>query len=93
MFVTYIFEPTSHYHRRFEQRKRLEENLGRRFRLLVESAKRHTKTIFLRDLADEQAEAIRRRVDVKPGVFWRAAKGKIFLDVPPRMVQLKLFEH
>ena len=92
LFVTYIFKPTSRYNRRFEQRKRLKELLGQRFRPLVETAKRHTKTIFLRDLTDEQAEAIRRRVDVEPGIFWRSAKGKIFLDLPPRMIQLELFE-
>jgi hypothetical protein len=43
-------------------------------------------------LTDEQAEAIRRRVDVEPGVFWRGAKGRVILDLPPRMVQLDLFE-
>lgn len=90
--ITYIYRENSLYNRRFEQRRRLKELLGRRHRKLVEWAKDRstTKRIFLRDLTAEQAAAIRRILNVEPGEFWRACKGKAFLELPPRMVQLDL---
>jgi len=48
--VTYIYRPDSLYNRRFEQRQRLKELLGRRWRPLVEAAKRRTKTLFIEGL-------------------------------------------
>lgn len=89
--ITYLYRENSVYNRRFEQRRRLKELLGRRHRKLVEQAKNRycTKTIFLRDLTGEQAAAIRRILNVEPGEFWRACRGKTFLDLPPRMVQLE----
>lgn len=48
--------------------------------------------IFLQNLTDEQAKAIRDILSVEPGEFWRACKGRTFLDLPPRIVQLELFE-
>ena len=41
--VTYIYRGNSLYNRRFEQRQRLKELLGKRWRPLVEAAKRQTK--------------------------------------------------
>lgn len=89
--ITYVYRESSLYNRRFEQRKRLKELLGKH-RPLVELAKTRyiTKTIFLRDLTDEQARAIRMILHVEPGEFWRAARGAIFLTLPPRLVQLPL---
>lgn len=84
--ITYIYRPSSLYNRRYEQRMRLKELLGKH-RKLVGEAKWHTKTIFLRDLTERQARAIRRLLSVEPGDFWRACKGKIFLRLPPRIVQ------
>lgn len=92
MFVTYVFKPNSVYNRRFEQRKRMKELLGRRYRPLVQLAKfhRHTKKMFLESLTADQANAIRRVFNVEPGDFWRAARGKVFLELPPRLLQLEL---
>lgn len=92
--ITYLYRENSTYNRRFEQRRRLKELLGRRFRPLVGDAQSQytTKRIFLRDLTDEQAKAIRDILGVEPGEFWRACKGKAFLDLPPRIVQLELFD-
>ena len=89
--ITYVYRENSLYNRRFEQRKRLKELLGKH-RPLVELAKTRyiTKALFLRDLTEEQAKAIRRILNVVPGDFWRACRGKIFLDLPPRLVQLRL---
>ena len=86
--VTYIYRANSVYNRRFEQRRRLKELLGRQHRPLVETAKRQTKTIFLRFLTESQAEAIRRILHVEPGEFWRGCRGAA-LDLPPRLVQLE----
>lgn len=85
--ITYLYRENSLYNRRFEQRRRMKELLGKRWRKLVGTAKYHTKTIFLRDLSSEQARAIRRRLRVEPGEFWRAAQGKHFLCLPFRSLQ------
>ncbi len=92
--ITYLYRENSLYNRRFEQRRRLKEILGK-YRPLVEHAKSRyiTKGLFLRDLTAEQGIAIRRLLGIEPGEFWRACKGKIFLDLPKRLVQLELFEH
>jgi hypothetical protein len=92
--ITYFFRDNSTYNRRFEQRKRLKELLGTRFRPLVGNAQSQytTKRIFLRGLTEEQAKAIRDILGVEPGEFWRACKGKTFLDLPARLIQLELFE-
>ncbi len=92
--ITYLFRENSLYNRRFEQRKRLKELLGKRFRSLVGEAQNRytTKQIFLRNLTDTQAKAIRDVLGVEPGEFWRACKGKTFLDLPTRLIQMELFE-
>ncbi len=87
--ITYVYRTNSLYNRRFEQRRRLKELLGRQNRPLVETAKRHTKTIFMKFLTDCQADAIRRILHIEPDEFWRACRGK-FLNLPPRLVQLEL---
>lgn len=85
--VTYIYRANSLYNRRFEQRQRLKELLGRHRRPLVETAKRRTKTLFIQELTKGEADAIRRILNVEPGRFWRAATGREFLDLPPRLIQ------
>ncbi len=64
----------------------MKELLGKN-RKVAGEAKRHTKEIFLKFLTGEQAQAIRRCLQVEPSIFWRAAKGKVFLDLPGREVQ------
>lgn len=85
--VTYVYRSSSVYNRRFEQRQRLKELLGRRWRPLVAAAKRRTKTVFLEHLTQEQADAIRRILSIGPEQFWRASQAREFLDLPPRLVQ------
>ncbi|REJ72337.1 MAG: hypothetical protein DWQ29_21390 [Planctomycetota bacterium] len=88
--IGYIYRPGSLYNRRFEQRKRLKELLGRRNRKLVGEAQRHTKTVFLEHLTQTQQQIIRNCIGIEPGQFWRAARGKTFLSLPPRLIQLPL---
>jgi len=78
--VTYIYRANSLYNRRFEQRRRLKELLGKRLRPLVETAKRRTKTLFLDLLTREEADAIRRILNMEPGAFWRACKVAVCSD-------------
>ena len=85
--VTYVYRANSLYNRRFEQRRRLKELLGRRWRPLVETAKRRTKTLFIEHLPQGEADAIRRLLDIGPGRFWRACQGREFVTLPPRLVQ------
>lgn len=88
--ITYIYRDDSLYNRRFQQRKRMKELLGKRWRRLVTEAKQRTKKLFLEHLSKEEAAAIRRCLNVGPGEFWRAASGSRFLSLPPRMVQQAL---
>lgn len=89
--VTYIYRENSLYNRRFEQRQRMKELLGREHRPLVERAKyrRHTKAMFLNALTKREAEAIRSRLKTEPEIFWRAARGKVFIELPRRPKQLE----
>lgn len=89
--IGYVYKPSSLYNMRFEQRNRLKQMLGKQFRKLVGTAKYHTKTIFMQYLTIDEANAIRRRIHVEPGIFWRAAKGKVLLDLPKRDRQRELF--
>jgi hypothetical protein len=88
--VIYIYRENSLYNRRFEQRMRLKELLGRNNRPLVETAKRRTKSLFLGQLTEHEGDSIRRILGIEPGEFWQAVQGRRFLDLPPRMVQLEL---
>lgn len=81
--ITYIYRENSLYNRRFEQRIRMKELLGKN-RKLVGIAKYSTKDIFLKHLSSDHVHAIRQCLSVEPGIFWRAAQGKIFLDLPRR---------
>jgi hypothetical protein len=90
--ILYLYKTTSPYNRRVEQRKALKRILGRKHRKLVTFASRSTKREFLaRYLTDAAACVIRRRLQLDPGAFWRAARGKAFLDLPPPTRQLVLF--
>lgn len=90
--ITYRYRQNSLYNRRFEQRQRMKELLGRRYRPLVEIAKykRHTRAMFLETLTPDQARAVERRLNVDPITFWRMCRGKTFVELPPREVQLEL---
>ena len=83
--ITYLYRENSLYNRRFEQRVRLKELLGKD-RKLVGEAKYFGKAIFLRRLTTRQSAAIRRILKIEPGEFWRAVNGKI-LNLPQRDVQ------
>lgn len=87
--ITYLYRENSLYNRRFEQRIRLKELLGKAHRKIVGDAKYFTKEVFLRDLSNQQAAAIRRIFQVEPGIFWRAAQGAVFLNLPKRDIQLE----
>lgn len=87
--ILYVYKPASIYNRRFMQRRRMKELLGRDFRKLVNAAFRNTKGRFLAELGEQEAWKIKRVFDVTPGVFWRAAKGVQFLDLPPKEHQLE----
>ena len=88
--ITYLYRENSLFRKRFEQRKRMKEILGKKHRPLVETAKRSTKKIFLKFLTEEQSKVIQRILDIEPGIFWRMAKGRAFHLLPPREVQLEL---
>jgi len=90
--VTYVYRENSLYNRRFEQRRRLKELLGKDHRCLVSDAMwtHGTKRLFLEGLSRDHAAAIRRIIGLEPGEFWRACRGKIFLPLPRRPVQLEL---
>ncbi len=88
--IQYIFKRSSRYNRRFHQRKRFRRLLGRHHRPLVSKAMYLTKRNFLLVITPDQAQAIRYILGLEPGQFWRAAKGKVFLPLPPRLTQLEL---
>lgn len=88
--ITYVFKENSLYNRRFEQRRRMKRLLVKEYRSLVQEAKSSTKGNFVKRLTRDHITAIRRVFRVGPGEFWRAAKGKAFLDLPPEFVQLEL---
>lgn len=85
--ITYLYRENSLYNRRFEQRQRLKELLGRRWRKLVGEAQWKTKALFLESMTAEQAAAIRRILHLEPSVFWRGCRGRALLDLPRRLVQ------
>ena len=76
-----------------ENRKGYEQLLG----TLQDLKRRHPKVVFQvrldeagqGNLTHDQARAIRGILKIAPGAFWRAAKGKIFLDLPKRAKQLE----
>jgi len=90
--ILYLYKEGSVYNRRFEQRRRMKELLGRGYRSLVTAAKykRTTKAMFLAELRDDQVQAIRQILGVNPGDFWRAVRGRCLLHLPARQIQLEL---
>lgn len=88
--ILYVYKENSLYNRRFLQRQRLKEMLGREHRRLVGRAMSMRKKDFLCDATEVETRVIRERVNVSVGDLWRAARGKMFLVLPPRMVQLEL---
>jgi hypothetical protein len=90
--ILYLYKTTSPYNRRFEQRTALKQILGRKHRKLVTQAMSSTKRDFLTHwLTEDGAYVIKRRLHLDPGQFWRAAKGRDFLQLPDLPVQLFLF--
>jgi hypothetical protein len=87
--ITYLFRSNSLYNRRFHQRRRMKKLLGVH-QPLVGEAKSSTKELFLKHLTNEQIKAIQRVFHVGPGEFWRAAKGRTFLTLPPEFIQTDL---
>ena len=83
---------SSPYNRRVEQPHALKRILGRQHGPLVTLAARSTKKDFLAALNELGAHVIKRRLRLEPGQFWRAAKGRDFLDLPKPPVQLLLFD-
>lgn len=91
--ILYLYKTSSPYNRRVEQRKALKRILGRKHRKLVTQAMSSTKREFLTCwLTEAKAHVIKRRLNLDPGRFWRAAKGLDFLDLPKPPIQRLLFE-
>ena len=68
--ITYLFRENSIYNRRFLQRRKLKELLGKKYCPLVESARRFSKAIFLEHLTAEEAFVIRKMLRMEPTAFW-----------------------
>ena len=67
-------------------------SLGKGLAKWVGEAMGHTKTTFLKRLPEEAAHGIQRRLKLDAGAFWRAAKGKDFIDWGPEFIQGDFFE-
>jgi hypothetical protein len=48
------------------------------------------KKDFLAEVTPVQSRAVRQCLNVAVGDLWRAVRGKLFLTLPPRTVQLEL---
>ena len=92
--ILYVFKEGSRYNRCYEQRWRLKELLGKRYRPLVERAKYqgHSQAAFLDSLRHDERQAIERILKITPKTFWRACRGKLLLTLPPRLVQLPFLQ-
>ncbi len=84
--ILYVFKKNSRYKRRFDQRKRLTQLLGQANRTPEERAKRSTTS----ELTGEETKAIWRALEVSAGTLWRAARVKMFIDLPSGMVRRSL---
>jgi hypothetical protein len=87
--VLYLYRANSLYNRRFLQRQELKRILGRHHRSLVTRAMRATKREFLAVLTEAESHAVRRKLRVDPGEFWRAVHGRVFPPLPVRERQLE----
>jgi hypothetical protein len=90
--ILYCYKSASPYNRRVEQRRELKRILGKGYRTLVTRASRSTKKDFLRTLTAYEVHAIRLRLNLDPGRFWRVAKGKEFVEFPKPPRQPTLFD-
>jgi hypothetical protein len=99
--VQYVFHANSRYNRRFLQRRWLKRRLGKHLRHLVGLAMNSTKREWLGMLRDGHkllrmdaattARALTCRLRLDPGDFWRAVKGKLWLNIPEDEKQPFLF--
>lgn len=87
--IIYLFRSNSLYNRRFHQRRRMKRLLGTH-RTLVGKAMSETKEMFLKHVTSEQTRLIQRVFRVGPSMFWRAAKGRAWLNLPPEFRQGEL---
>jgi hypothetical protein len=90
--VLYVYKASNPYNQRVEQRKAIKRRLGRRFRKLVGRAFQNTKGRFLQECTDDDAQAIKRRLGLDPGRFWRVCKGREKIDIPQPPLQGLLFQ-
>lgn len=88
--ILYVYKENSLYNRRFLQRRRLKELLGKEHRRLVGKAMAMRKGDFLGEVTAAEDRAVRQRLNLSVGDLWRAVRGKIFVTLPPRIIQLKL---
>ena len=89
--ILYVFKEGSRYNLRFEQRQRLKQLLGRKYRPLVQMAKGLSKSVFFENLTAEQAYAIRRILQIDPTTFWQASRGRI-VELPNQPSKLDATE-
>jgi hypothetical protein len=87
--VLYVYRENSLQRRRFVQRQRMKQLLGRKYRKLVKLAMRNPKERFLELLTEEQATVIRRKFGVDVATFWRVVRGRVWLDLPGPVMQLE----
>jgi hypothetical protein len=90
--VLYAFKDTAPYQKRFEQRRRLCQMLGKCYAALVMQAFRSGKREFLERLTEDEAARIRGRTGLEPGRFWRVSKGREVIKWPEPSRQLTLFD-
>jgi hypothetical protein len=90
--IVFAFKTSAPYQRRFEQRTRLRQMLGKDYAPLVLKALRSTKGEFLERLTKDEAARLRARTGLGPSRFWRAAKGREFVNLPAPARQLTLFD-
>lgn len=88
--ILYVYKPESLYNRRFLQRRRLKELLGKEHRPLVGRAMAMRKKDFVAEVTPAQSRAVRQCLNVGVGDLWRVVRGKLFLTLPARIVQLEL---
>lgn len=90
--ILYVFKEGSRYNLRFEQRQRMKQLLGRKYRPLVQQAKQSTLRVFLEDLTAEHAYAIRRTLQLDAKTFWQACKGSRFIELPDQARRISPIE-
>jgi hypothetical protein len=66
--------------------------LGKEYAGLVPRGMGSGKAEFLAGLSEDEAARVRARTGLKPGRFWRAAKGRELIDWPTSPRQLTLFD-